>query len=363
MADKINIPTSVAPFACSFEPATAELLWSQQCSLVISTYQAGKVIVLSPKPDGGGIHQLPRTFEKAMGLAVSDSQMAVAARNKVIVMGNSPGLAATYPSQPDTYDNLYIPRATYNTGELDIHDLAFASQGRLVAANTRFSCLSTIDHNCSATPFWTPSFISERTQHDQCHLNGLAVDDEGECRYVTALGTTDTPEGWRDDKLEGGVVIDVDSGEIVLDGLAMPHSPRLIDGKLFVLVSASAELICLDLESGARDLVARLPGFARGLARYGDYLYVGISRLRPNHKFGDLPIAKQPPFCGVVIVHLPTGAIAGSLQYQASCEEIYDVQVLPNQLRPGIVRIDDPFVHQSLVLPDNTYLASQEDSS
>jgi len=143
----------------------------------------------------------------------------------------------------------------------------------------------------------------------------------------------------------------------VLDGLAMPHSPRLVDGLLFLLLSASAELVCVDLMAGTCYVVARLPGFARGLARYGDYLYVGISRLRPNHRFADLPIAKKAPFCGVVIVHLTSGAIVGSFRYRTSCEEIYDVQVLPDQLRPGMVRLDDPFVHESVVLPEGTYCA------
>jgi len=334
----------------------AELLWSQQCSLVLSTYQAGKVIFISPKPDGEGIYQLPRTFARPMGMAISGSRMAVATQNQVIVLANAPGLAPVYPAQPDTYDNLYVPRAIYNTGELDIHDIAFVD-GRLTAVNTRFSCLSVIDDSCSATPIWTPPFISNRTPNDQCHLNGLATDDAGKCRFVTAFGTTSADEGWREDKLNGGVAMDVESGEIVLDGLAMPHSPRLVDGLLFLLLSASAELVCVDLMAGTCYVVARLPGFARGLARYGDYLYVGISRLRPNHRFADLPIAKKAPFCGVVIVHLTSGAIVGSFRYRTSCEEIYDVQVLPDQLRPGMVRLDDPFVHESVVLPEGTYCA------
>jgi hypothetical protein len=35
----------------------------------------------------------------------------------------------------------------------------------------------------------------------------------GRPRYVTALGETDTPAGWRANKAHGGVLLDVDSGE------------------------------------------------------------------------------------------------------------------------------------------------------
>jgi len=60
---------------------------------------------------------------------------------------------------------------------------------------------------------------------DRCHLNGLAVVD-GQPKYVTALGTTDTPGGWRERKADGGVLLDVESGETLIDNLSMPHSPR-----------------------------------------------------------------------------------------------------------------------------------------
>lgn len=351
---------SLAPFSCAFTPDVAELLWDLQCSLVISTYQAGKVIFLSPKPNGEGIHQLPRTFNKPMGVAVDGSRLAIAAKDRVIVLANAPGLAPMYPKQPDTYDSLFIPRASYNTGELDIHDLAYTDRG-LTAVNTRFSCLSTIDENYNATPFWTPPFIAERTPNDQCHLNGMAIDEVSAVRYVTALGETDTSEGWRANLLKGGVLLDVKSGESVLRELPMPHSPRLYDGELYVLLSASAELARVDVEKGTRETITQLPGFARGLARCKDYLFVGISQLRPNHKFGALPVAKKKPFCGIVIIHLPTGAIVGSIQHLTTCEEIYDVQVLPGLLRPGILRENDPFIFDSISMPDKVYWGKRSD--
>ena len=63
-------------------------------------------------------------------------------------------------------------------------------------------------------PRWHPSFVSQIVPEDRCHLNGLAMVN-GRPRYVTALGETDTPGGWRANKSSGGVVIDVDSGAVL----------------------------------------------------------------------------------------------------------------------------------------------------
>jgi hypothetical protein len=55
--------------------------------------------------------------------------------------------------------------------------------------------------------------------------------------------------------------------------------------------------------------VQRVPSFARGLARCGDYLFVGNSRVRAQHTFSDLGVAQhKDAFCGISILHLPTRA-------------------------------------------------------
>ncbi len=346
------------PFSCTFTPALAELLWQLDCSIAVSTYQAGKVVLLSPKSKGEGLYQYPRTFAKPMGIAVDGHRLAIATRDQVKILANTPGLATAYHKRPNTYDSLYIPRASFNTGALDVHDLQFQN-GSLIAINTLFSCLCKIESGYSFIPIWQPPFISKLIPNDHCHLNGLAMVD-GKARYVTALGTTDSQEGWRELQRTGGVLLDVTTNEIVLQGLAMPHSPRVYNDKLYLLLSASGELVSADLNSGKCTTVTKLPGFARGLAKCGDYVFVGISRLRSNHKFGDLPIAKMQPFCGVVVVHFPTGAIVGTMQYVNSCEEIYDVQVITGLGRPAILREDDPFCTASLSLPEQVFWSNPQ---
>jgi uncharacterized protein (TIGR03032 family) len=55
--------------------------------------------------------------------------------------------------------------------------------------------------------------------------------------FVSMTSTSATLGGWRDDRRDGGVLMDLATQETVAAGLSMPHSPRLYDGKLWVLNS------------------------------------------------------------------------------------------------------------------------------
>ncbi len=338
------LPPSVAPFASTFTPEVPDLLAALRCSVALSTYQAGRVVLFSPR--GEALAQLNRRFDAPMGMAVAGSgpslRFAVAARDALHTFANAPTLAASYPNQPDTYDALLVPRATHYTGPLDLHDMGWDAAGALVAVNTRFSCLCRVDGPHAFEPVWTPPFVTALDPTDRCHLNGLAFDAQGRPAVVSALGATDTPRGWSDGRLTGGVLIDVGSGATVAAGLAMPHSPRLVDGRLFVLQSATGRLSEVDLASGAVTDVCDVGGFARGLARRGDYLFVGLSKIRGRSTFAGLPVSARANKAGVVIVHLPSGSIAGSILFEASAEEIYDVAILPETERPGLVGPDQP---------------------
>lgn len=353
------MPSSLPPFSCSFTPEVPDILNQLGCSLILSTYQGGKILLLGPAEDG--ISQLTRNFDAPMGVAVEGDRLAVVTKYAVVQLRNAPSLAASYPNKPDHYDAFYVPRSTFHTGRLDLHDLSFDSDG-LIAINTLFSCIARVDSSFSFTPIWQPLFITALKPEDRCHLNGLAMEN-GIARYVTALGTTDVPKGWREDRLGGGVVIDVESGEVAISGLAMPHSPRLYNGNLYLVTAANGELVVADPERGSFGVINRVPGFARGLAKHGDYLFVAHSKIRRKHLFGDLPIAETNPQCGVTIVHLPSGAIAGMLRYHSGCEEIYDVHVLPGITRPGILGVDGDTHKHGLQLENTGYWAKENDDA
>ncbi len=355
--EPLNQP--LPPFSCSFSPNVPELLRQMNCSLALTTYQAGKVVLLSAT-DHERLVQLPRDFRSPMGMALRDNLLALATLNEVVVFANSPELAAHFPDKPGVYDAMYLPRTVRHTGELAVHDMGFGPKG-LWAVNTRFSCLCLLDDGFSFRPAWKPPFISDLLPEDRCHLNGMAMED-GEPAYVTALAPSDKPGGWREDiSAARGLLMRVSDGEVILDGLYMPHSPRLYKGSLYLLNSGTGELLKVDPATRRREVVTRLKGFARGLARWGDFLFIGLSRLRQNSStFRDLPIAKESLFSGIQVVDLRAGSVVGQIQYHTSVDEIYDVQVLPGMLRPNILGHEAPEHRLALSLPGATFWGARE---
>jgi uncharacterized protein (TIGR03032 family) len=249
------------------------------------------------------------------------------------------------------HDACFLPRRSHVTGDIRVHELAFAGD-ELWVVNTRFSCLSVLDEDHSFVPRWRPRFVTALAPEDRCHLNGVAVVDN-RVRYVTAFGETDTPQGWRERKADGGCLIDVNSGETVARGLSMPHSPRWYAGRLWVLESGKGEIGYIDPNDGRMVTVSRLPGFTRGLAFTGPYAFVGLSQVRESNVFGGIPLAERvkAKLCGVWVLDLRTGKIAGFLRFEGLVQEIFDLQVLPNIRYPEIAEPDSDLTAGAFVLP------------
>ena len=313
----------------------APLLGHMQASLLISTYQAGKVVVVSQgsSADGLDLRVSCHNFERAMGVAVAPGRLAVGARSVVWILRDAPAIAPQL-DPPGTHDACYLTRTALYTGAINGHELAW-SDDELWVVNTLFSCLCTLDDRHSFIPRWRPRFISRYAAEDRCHLNALAMEG-GKPRYVTVFGTTDTAGGWRLGRVGGGCLIDVDSGEVVARGLAMPHSPRIHDGRVWLLDSGHGRLVQVDLADGSIATVAELPGYTRGLALAGSLAFVGLSKVRESATFGGVPIAAHPERmkCGVAVVDLVSGATIGLLEFHTGIEEIFDVQLVPGVRSP-----------------------------
>jgi len=355
----LTSPQELAPFSCSYTANVPELLMKLNCSLVISTYQAGKVIFLSPKNEEHLI-QLPRTFNKPMGISFleNSNKMILACKDEVILFADSPELAVSYPKKSNTYDALFIPRATYHSGPLDIHDLSWGEKG-IYAVNTLFSCIVNIDSNYNFTPVWIPPFIKDLKAEDQCHLNGLVMLNH-KPKYATAFNQGNSFQSWRDRVTTDGVLMDIESNEIISANLKMPHSPRLFNGQLYLLFSATGEVVKINPLNGLYEVITRLSGFVRGMAYYKDFLFIGLSKLRQNSStFAKLEIAKNALHAGIAIVHLPTGSLYGEIKYHSSVDEIYDVQVLPDKIRPNILNTIQPEYKTGLSIHGSTFWATE----
>ena len=279
-----------------------------QISLLVSTYQAGKLIVV--RNDGGVLNTHFRTFAKPMGIAADGTRLTIGGAHTVWEYRNVPAVARTL-DPPDTHDACYLPRRLHVTGDIDIHEMAYDQHHELWVVNTRFCCLCTLDADHSFSPRWRPPFVSALAPEDRCHLNGLGLVD-GRPKYVTALGETDTPGGWRANKASGGMLMDVETNEIVLRGLSMPHSPRWYQGKLWFLESGQGSLARADLHAGTWETVAQVPGFTRGLDFWAAGLHRALAgageRRVQRHSAGG---AGQERTCGVWVVHIETGADRG----------------------------------------------------
>ena len=361
-----NLPPSASPAA----PAAVEFRYTQTdgfaallqqlgASLLISTYQANKLLVA--RAAGAGLSMLVRTFDRPMGLAVEAQRLTIGARNQIWFLRNASDIAPRV-EPAGLHDACYLPRSCHVTGDIGVHELAWAGE-ELWVVNTRFSCLCTLDPNYSFVPRWRPPFISALAAEDRCHLNGLAIVD-GKPKYVTALGVTDTADGWRENKPLGGCLMAVPGGEVISCGLSMPHSPRWHDGRLYVLESGTGRVVLVDPSTGERDMVARLPGFTRGLAMTGPYAFVGLSKIRKTSAMDGVPLSNQREQlkCGVAAVDLRTGQVIALLEFQTAVEEIFDVQLLPGLHFPEVIGFQqETILHTFVVPPADSRWAPTED--
>ena len=142
--------------------------------------------------------------------------------------------------------------------------------------------------------------------------------EQGRPFYVTALGESDTTEGWRANKSEGGCLIDVPSGKVAVRGFCMPHSPRLHNGRVWLLDSGNGRLVTVDVQIGRMDVVAELPGYPRGMALHDRYAFIGLSQVRENATFGGVPVAERSDNrkCGVWVVDITAGKVIELIEFQ-----------------------------------------------
>ncbi|MCB1583540.1 MAG: TIGR03032 family protein [Xanthomonadales bacterium] len=321
-------------------------------SLSFSTYQAGKLFFVGMK-DQVNLSVFERTFARCMGIGRDQQSDTLWVANLFQLWRFENALKADQNYQG--YDRVYVPQVGYTTGDVDAHDVAVDDEG-VVFVNTLFSCLARPSQTHSFEPIWQPPHISKLAAEDRCHLNGLAVKD-GKAAYVTCVSETDVNEGWREHRQSGGVVIDVQSNEVVAGGFSMPHSPRWYRDKLWVLNSGEGEFGYIDMKTGQFEPVAFCPGYLRGLSFYGDFAVVGLSKPRENKTFEGLALQqklegkKVQPRCALQVINLNTGDVVHELRIEGIVEELYDVCVLPQIKQPMAIGFANEEIRRVLSLP------------
>lgn len=360
-----------------------QILQQANASVLVTTYQAGKLVIL--RNDSGVLNTHFRNFSKPMGLAIDGGRLAIGTSIDIWEFHNVPAVGpkldvAEYKEQhpelfpvetdeakteakpaeslvprnlPRKHDACFLPRRSHTTGDVQIHEMAWVD-GQLWFANTAFSCLSTRSDSDSFDVRWMPWFVKELLPGDCCHLNGLATRN-GNVRYVTALGETNEPGGWRKNKRDGGLLIDVQANEIIARGLSMPHSPRWYRDQLWLLESGNGTLGRVDLNRGTYEPIAELPGFTRGLSFLGPLALVGLSQVRESAVFSGIPLVErlEERTCGVWVLNIETGQTVGFVRFEDAVQEIFAVEVLLGARYPDLVNHDAELLGRSYVLPDD----------
>lgn len=345
-----NSETKQMPLRSVHTANFPQILRNLGISLVVSTYQAGKVVIV--RADGESLNTHFCNYKKPMGIAVDRAHLALGTDVAVWGLRNMPDVARKL-EPPGKHDACYLPRWMHVTGNIDVHEMAWASDGELWIVNTLFSCLCTLDRDHSFTPRWKPPFVSGFSPEDRCHLNGLGMVD-GRPKYATALGETDTKGGWRENKACGGILMNVQTDEILLRGLSMPHSPRWYSGHLWILESGDGSIARVDLAARRLHPIARLPGYTRGVDFCGPLAFIGLSQVRESAIFSGIPLTDrlEERICGVWVVNIQTNQTVAFLRFEEAVQEIFAVQVLPGVRFPNILEWGDENIAKSYVLPD-----------
>jgi uncharacterized protein (TIGR03032 family) len=350
-----SLPTvdnaSRSPFALLASRQFPAWMGEQEVSLAFTTYQAGKLFLLGLRDDGH-LSLFNRTFGRCMALCAHGHTLYLSTLYQLWRFENVLPAGQTHRG----CDRLYVPQLAYTTGDLDIHEIGIDGDGRPIFVNTLFGCLATVSERYSFAPIWRPPFISKLAAEDRCHLNGLAM-AAGEPRYATAIARSDVADGWRDHRQAGGVLVDVPTSAVVLDGLSMPHSPRVHHGRVWLLESGTGYFGYADLERGRFERVTFCPGYARGLTFVGDFAVVGLSRPRHNQTFSGLALDRNlaarnaEARCGLLVIDLRTGDAVHWLRITGVVEELYDVAHLRSVRRPTAVGLKTDEIRRVISMP------------
>ncbi|WP_248642834.1 TIGR03032 family protein [Thermomonas fusca] len=312
-------------------------LAQHRLSLAITSYQTGRIYLVGSDQQGR-VSFFERIFERAMGVVGNAQRIYLGGLYQLWRFENVLRPNEVIHGQ---FDKCYVPRNAQTIGDLDIHELGIRKDGRVVFVNTKYSCLAELSPTHSFKAIWKPKFISKLAPEDRCHLNGLAMVD-GEPKYVTAVCKSDSVDGWRERRRDGGVVIDVQTDEIVCEGLSMPHSPRWHNGRLWLLNAGTGQLGWVDFDNKAFVPHAFVPGFARGLSIIGNVAAVGLSKPR-NQRFEGLQLDDElkqrdaEPWCGVQIISLANGDVLNWIRFDGDISEIFDISFLPNVKHPMMI--------------------------
>jgi uncharacterized protein (TIGR03032 family) len=231
-------------------------------------------------------------------------------------------------------------RSRFLPGSLYLHDLALIG-GRLHANAVGQNAVVRLDPDGRYERVWWPRCIETPSgpvfHQNHLQLNSIAAGSDLPSSYFSASNaalSTRRP-GHRNFSVEGrGVIFSGASREPVVRGLTRPHSARLWEGRVWVDDSGFGTVGVV--EGGKYTMVARLPGWTRGLCFHQGVAFVGTSRVLPRfrHYAPGLDVAASR--CAVHAVDIASGKVLGSLVWPYG-NQIFAVDWMPTAFSSGFV--------------------------
>lgn len=332
----------------------AAWLAERRAAIALTTGAGGRLVLLGASPDGD-VSVFLRSFDGAYGISATGQSLLLATAFQIWRFENTvaPGRSAS------GYDKLFVPRVAYTTGEVQASDVAFAADGSVLFANTLFSCVAAAGPEFSFTPVWRPNFISRLLPEDRCHLTGFALEG-GLLRYVSAAAASDAPGGWRSGIGSSGLILDAATDAPVATGLALPVSPRLHDGRLWLDEAASGLFGFVHPGSAAFEEVAFCPGWLSGMAFIDGYALVATSASRDGQGAGGLPLEANLASYGaraqtaLCVIDPARGEVVHWVRFDGLAE-LRDVAVLPETVQPAALGLAGDDIRRVLSIgPDRS---------
>ena len=344
-----DLPEENYDFSSSSTPSFLEFLQLFNISIAVTSYDCQRLIVLRQQRDQLDTLLVPAA--RPRGMAIHGNKLTLATYTEIInYYRQNPPFSSGIEDMDADADALFLPRNSHITGDINVHDVAWG-EGGLWLVNSRFSCICTLQPNLSFKPRWWPMFLEGPTGNGVAHLNCMAMQD-GLPAYATCFGPFTTETGWREAKsLDTGLLMDVQNNQIVLDGLCMPHSPKIYGGKVYVCNSGYGTVVCHDPATQTTQTVLEVQGFTRALTFFQNYMIVCCSRFRKSARAAPLPIAEKydDSHAGVYIVDMADLSVVAYCRFDGDVGQLYDVAVIEQSAQPLVLGLQDPRVSNLFV--------------
>jgi len=255
-------------------PISAPPLWDFDD--LQSVLGEGMCLVLScAEREDGGLFAVSRgeweTVDTmpSLGLAFGGNQFA---RSLFV----TPGDPAERASEIAWYDARGLTRMERVDGVWDLHDIAFdpSDPESLLIVSTGTNSVHRLRAGRPLETIMRPG-----ARADGGHRNCLAR--HGGLTYVTAFGTMTNHREWLGSAdVDTGVLLEVETGRVVIEGLCRPHSPlRTVDEDGWIIANSGRGELIWESDDGDRSILV-VGDWPQDVIRWGEHLLVAVSPIR-----------------------------------------------------------------------------------